>query len=77
MFDENYTELALAVIDRAVKDWRMLCKGEKVENSNFKELERFFSKKSDVFLLGTKIDSERLWQKMQREKRRAVKNGKI
>ena len=65
--------LGAAVVLQAVDDWRDLCKGKKMPSTvNFTELERFFLKDCDGFLIGETVTGEKILSQLQKER---VKSG--
>lgn len=71
--DDIVEELAFAIVDRAVKDWRSLCKGRKQSGDcNFKELERFFKKDCAKFIQSQET-AEKIWEQLKLERRRAMR----
>ena len=67
---EAANNLAIAVVHRAIEDWRYLCAGGKeTRNCNFRELELFFENNCNGFLDGTSIPADRIYNLLKREKR--------
>lgn len=65
--------LGAAVVLQAVDDWRELCKDKKMPSTvNFTELERFFLKDCDGFLVGETVTGEKILSQLQRER---IKSG--
>lgn len=71
---DNTKRLALAVVIQAVKDWRLLCRGKPAGGSNFAELERFFKYDCEMYLHGSGINAEELYQQMMVERARSPKH---
>lgn len=67
--------LSYAIVLQAIEDWRWLCEGNKESCArNFIELEKFFKKGCDTYLLGTDIRAKDILKKLMHE--RAVSNYK-
>lgn len=66
--------LAIAVVIQAVRDWRLLCQGKTAGGSNFAELEQFFKYDAEMYLQGTEMRADKLYQIMLVERARSPKH---
>lgn len=65
---QTMQDLAFAVVEQAVRDWRWLCKGNFDDwDCNFEELTDFF-KHDASFYIGDEA-AKRLWEQMRYERR--------
>lgn len=63
--------LVVAIVLRAIEDWRYLCKGNaETKESNFAELKDFFVDELPSFVSSDET-ADRIWRQMQKEKRRS------
>jgi len=65
----GWKDLALAIVEKAVADWRYLCDGgEEVGNLNFHELEHFFKTDCATYAMFLDTTADEIWQKMKDER---------
>lgn len=70
-------ELALAVVERAVMDWRELCAGEpETQDMNFAELSRFFKNDCEGYLTGTNLSARKIYNQLLVERARKIHKKK-
>lgn len=75
---DDTKRLALAVVQRAVQDWRDLCNGkEPTRDCNFAELERFFKIDCELYLQGTDLQAKKIYQLLLYERAMAYKKGDV
>lgn len=61
-------DLAYAVVEQAVRDWRWLCEGNFDDwDCNFDELTDFFKREASFYI--GECAAKRLWEQMRRERR--------
>lgn len=67
--DKGINDLALAIVEQAVMDWRLLCNGKlETYQCNFEELTYFFKHDCKKYLANTNILAEEIIEQLNYER---------
>lgn len=73
MTDDQWRDLATAVVAQAIRDWRCLCNGgTETKHKNFIELEHFFEHDCAKYLAHDRA-AERIYDLLKIERQRKVR----